>query len=85
MRTSHRAGFSKTNGLGQYFRTRPRCNRTSLQGKHKTQIEGTMTITKYLGKWKIGTALDVFVSEDEGVICAETKAPSSSRMKALRG
>ena len=43
-------------------------------------IEGAMMLNILTEKDKIGPVIDVFVSEDEGLMCVETKEPSPWRL-----
>ena len=87
MRASQEAGFSKTIGLGQFFRTRPRCNNEgkwiALPCKGFTKprsIDGSRTVKVIPERTQIGPVLDVLVSEDQGIKCMEMIVPSPSKV-----
>ena len=50
-----------------------------VQGIKKTRsMVGGVTLNNLAGKSEIGPVSDVFVSEDQGLMCMEIKVPSPS-------
>ena len=77
---SEQAVFSKTVYVGQFFKTMAVCEaRTRITApycKEFTQtrsIEGCRIIRSIFGTTKIGAVLDVFVSEEQGLLCVECR------------